>query len=893
MGGASWECRSLHGHGSLRGWQGGTDAGWFIRRVGLARSATCACVLGLALPALGVGRVHIALAGVAAGVFGAAASLWMMSRPKLSASGRRWRRLVVLFVLLIGFFSGQVWGVLRVENLAASALQSLVGKWVDAELVVVGEVRFSQGWQSALAVVRRIPGLERAAGEKVLVEIPPDTNARGGHDDYPLLLEEGLIVAGRARVLEPRTATDSGGFDQRKQLLSQGARYVLRVQEPSAIKMIGRRGGLWGSIDQLRRAAREHLSRGPEERVDEALKGVVLGDTSGMDRGWLESFRRAGTAHMFAVSGLHVGSLAALVLGAVRIAGAARWVGFLSVFAVALFMVFFAGGSPSVIRAAVMIGVAVLGRWLGRGGDRWQVLALAAAVVLGLNPFALFDVGFQLSFTALGGILLFSRPLERVLHRFPLAVRSNLAVSLAAGLGTAPVSLAVFGRTSLISPLANVLAVPVLSLVVGGGIASVFLGLIWDGLSTAIDHVVAVPLAWIIVVSRLCGYAPVLETGQLGQLLFSLAALTAAVPVSLALLGRQVPAPFRLSRPLFGRVSKWVRRHRPTRAGYAWFLAIGLLLTAFTFGTTVYPVAARGLHSLKYWAAGQDWPAAPEATVLDVGQGNALLLRTPTRHALLFDGGPAGCDLAGKLRALGVTELDLVVISHPHADHFAGLAEALDEVKVGSIVDHVQVVSDARSGTADETASAGTSEAYEYVELLRRLEQKGQCKHVLAETGTSLTAGGVVVDFYAPSRPLVLVQGSQPWALRGSVPSAEELNNASLVARISAGGWDLLLPGDAEAEVLEDYALPPVEVLVVPHHGSKDGVSLSVLERLRPTVAVVSVGKDNPFGHPAPETMRVLSGKVPTVLRTDQCGWVSCCLRDDSLLISAERTKVQ
>ena len=133
-----------------------------------------------------------------------------------------------------------------------------------------------------------------------------------------------------------------------------------------------------------------------------------MGDTTGIDKEWLEAFRRSGTAHMLSVSGLHVASLAAIVIGLARVLGAARWVGFLLAAISAVLMIPFVGPSPPIIRAAVMIVIILMGRWVGRGRDQWQVLALAAVVILALNPFAVYDVGFQLSFSAVGGILALS-----------------------------------------------------------------------------------------------------------------------------------------------------------------------------------------------------------------------------------------------------------------------------------------------------------------------------------------------------------------------------------------------------------------------------------------------------------------------------------------------------
>ena len=161
---------------------------------------------------------------------------------------------------------------------------------------------------------------------------------------------------------------------------------------------MGRRGGVAGAFDRLREAAREHLSLGPDSRINEVLQGVVMGDTVGIDQGWLEAFRRSGTAHMLSVSGLHVASLAAIMIGLARLLRAPRWAGFVLAAAAAVLMVPFVGPSPPIIRSAVMIVVVLLGRWVGRGRDQWQILALAAVGHPGHEPFASMTWAFSFRF---------------------------------------------------------------------------------------------------------------------------------------------------------------------------------------------------------------------------------------------------------------------------------------------------------------------------------------------------------------------------------------------------------------------------------------------------------------------------------------------------------------
>jgi competence protein ComEC len=580
----------------------------------------------------------------------------------------------------------------------------------------------------------------------------------------------------------------------------------------------------------------------------------------------------------------------------------------------ALLMIPFVGASPPIIRSAVMIVIVLTGYWVGRSRDQWQVLGLAAVVVLALNPFAVFDVGFQLSFAAFVAMLLLIRPLQRLLRRLPSAIGSNVAVSLAASAGTAPVALAVFDKTSLVSPLANLLVVPTLPLVTGLGMASVFLGFIWAGLSVALDTLASLPMTWTIQVSRLTALAPVLNAADLGRALFALGTGVAALPAALALMGRSVRTPLNLPLPMFKRSIAWLRARRPRNRGWATALGAAVVLFGLVVGGMAYPSLAGGVERVETAAHARGWPSQVEVRVLDVGQGNAILVRTPERHALLFDGGPGGCGLAAQLHALGVRRLDLVVISHPHADHFAGLLEALDGLKVDALVDQVEVVSSSdraaaaatqaahtgspasRAGPATSSAGAtaywdgeNAGEAGAYLELRRKLTKEG-CRYVLASTGSSVKVDAVSVRFFAPARPQVLVDGADPWAEQGGEPSGDELNGASLVAVVSVGSIDVLLPGDAEAGVLETYQLPPVDVIVVPHHGSRGGVSESLLKELAPRAAFISVGKDNPFGHPYPGTVSMLERAVGTVLRTDTAGWVCCTVNGNAMVITTERT---
>ena len=886
---------------------GRSATGWFVRRAGLARCTTIAGAAGLSLAAFLPGRYLVAFAGLTLALGGILAGHVLSRLRPLSTTGLA---VTLASVVLMGLLAGLLLGTVRVSSLLDGVLSSRMGESVQAEIVVTGPVRSNAGWQSATAVIQTISGMAgraegagvgAGAGEKVLLEVAPidttasaDRGAASADESAGRSLTQGALLAVRG-VLRAPEGPSASGFDQAKQLLHQGIQLVLRVEGPAGLSFRGQRGGVSGWFDRLRAAAKENLSLGPDARVNEVLQGVVMGDTAGIDQGWMDAFRRSGTAHMLSVSGLHVASLAAIIIALAGFVRLSRRAGFVLAATAAVLMVPFVGSSAPILRSAVMIVVVLGGRLVGRRRDQWQGLAFAALIVLMLNPFAIFDVGFQLSFCAFIGMIALVGPVERLLRGLPDSVRANLAVSLAATLGTAPVSLLVFGRTSLIAPLANLLVVPTLASVTGLGMASVLLGFVWRGFSVGLDTLASLPMSWTILVSTLCARAPVLGAGDLGRVLFALTAGALMLPAALSLSGRAVGLPFGLRLPMFGRSVSWLRAHKPRDRRRGAALGAASVLVALALGAACYPAAAAAFRSAELFAGLRGWPTQLEVRVLDVGQGTAVLVRTPEHHAALFDAGPAGCGLAGQLRSLGVRRLDLVVISHPHADHFSGLLEALDPLEIGTFVDRAEVIgSDGLEASAGaryaSVGSAGGGEAKQYLQLRRRLEAGG-CRVIRASPGSSLTVDGVRIVFFGPPRPLALLDSGDPWGEGRDPPSGDEMNGGSLVALLQIGETRVLLPGDAEADVLDTYRLPSLSAIIVPHHGSRGAVSQRLLAGLQGKLALVSVGENNTFGHPAGATLSMLAAAGDTIVRTDECGWVSLSLNDAEMTISTERTR--
>jgi competence protein ComEC len=333
------------------------------------------------------------------------------------------------------------WGGVRLDALDASVLRADVDLAGRAVAVATAEARRGTFALRQLATVRRFDG--RPLHERVELELPLGRAP-----------PQGAVIRLLAVVRAPRGP--SHGFDERTWLRRQGVHVVLHVDEWT---QAGRRGGLGGAGDGLRRWLRAASAPGLAGERRAVLEGILLGDDNGLSPALKQAFRRSGLYHLLAVSGQNVVLLAtgvlvvAMLLGLPRVAGHVCALGAIGAYVLAV------GPQPSVIRAAVA-GSAVSFAWLaGRGRDPWHVLLLAAVVLLAWNPYAVYDAGFQLSFAAVVAIFVVVPFAQGLLEGYPVPRRLGIpvAVSVACTVATAPILWLQFGQVPLLGVVANVL----------------------------------------------------------------------------------------------------------------------------------------------------------------------------------------------------------------------------------------------------------------------------------------------------------------------------------------------------------------------------------------------------------------------------------------------------
>ncbi|WP_277369853.1 DNA internalization-related competence protein ComEC/Rec2 [Rhodococcus rhodochrous] len=534
------------------------------------------------------------------------------------------------------------------------------------------------------------------------------------------------------------------------------------------------------------------------------LPGLVVGDTTALTDEVREDFRVAGLTHLTAVSGANVSIVLGAVLLLVRAVGLGPRSGTVLAATALVAFVIVVRPSASVVRAAAMGSIGLLAFVTGRERQALPALCTAVGVLLVLMPDLAVDVGFALSVSATAALIVAAPPVvTRLVDRgWPRSVAEVTAMSLVAFAATAPLVAAVSGTVSVVSVAANVLVAPVLApLTVLGSLVAVAASVVpWAG--EVLARGTGPFLWWLITVADRAASLPSAEfevpDGPVG-------ALVAAVLVAVV----------------------WsVARHRRVR--------ITALVIAVAVTAVWLPV--RMLRP--------GWPGAEWVLVAcDVGQGDALVLATGDGRAVVVDTGPEPEPVDRCLRRLRIRRVALLVVSHLHADHAAGIRGVLDGRSVETVV--------VGPGAASDDAADVLAPATEIGVPVREVG-----------AGAVLRAGDLDIRVVGP-------------AGRGTGGSE---NDESLVLAVDTVVGRVLLPGDAEEAALDALVRSGTDVradvLKVPHHGSRT-TPARFLTAVRPSVALVSAGRDNLFGHPHPEIVFTLTGIGARVLRTDLHGDVA------------------
>lgn len=703
-------------------------------------------------------------------------------------------------VLVAGFvLLGGGWASLRSASSAdAAALDGRVATFRGTAASDVRRVQF--GW----AVEASVDAVE--SDGRLL---PVSFRVWLGGDGRPPAIEAGQPLVGRGsiRAVEP----EGSGFHE-----YLARRSVTATISPSELSPLGPPAN---PALRLANATRDSLRRGADRvmapRDAGLLLGLTIGDTGSMDPEIEEDFRATGLGHLVAVSGSNVVMVLAPVLALGALLRASPTTRFAIGAATVAFFALVTRWEPSVLRASVMAALALFGVLAGRPRTTASLLGAAVLVLLVADPALARSAAFQLSVAATAGIAVLAGPLSDRLSWLPRPLAVATAATVGAQAAVTPVLLFTFGIVPTAGLPANVLAAPAVASAFLGGVVAAGSGLVWEPMGHLLGKVAALPigyLAWLADRMARLPLPSVVATGWVP-------ALVAACLVALVV--------WRLRKP-----------RRPGRAGMTPRRVAVAAALLVAWPSVLHPGTPGGLT----------------VTFLDVGQGDSALVRSPGGATILVDAGPDEQLVATRLARMGVGRIDLVAVSHAHADHVEGFPAVLARHPVGLLI--------------EPGCPYGSPTYRDFLDAVA--DEDVPVRH--PRGGARLTVGDLVVEVLGPD---------------ACVP--DEPNDSSLVLRISGGGGTVLFPGDAEVPAQEDLLADedPIAapVLKVPHQGAATS-SDDFLTAVGAGIAVVSVGP-NEYGHPVPSTLATLRRAGARVLRTDRLGDITVRFGEDGITAEA------
>ena len=640
-------------------------------------------------------------------------------------------------------------------------------------------------------------------------------------------------------------ATNWSDYAARRRAAAVGEADAARVLEQTGVSAARR------ALDDARAAMNRSLAAVLPPPLAGVAQGMVTGSRDSLDRALRDDFNAAGLSHLIVISGSNVTLLAAIVIAAAAWLLGRRAAGLLAI-AAAVCYCLFVGPDPPVVRATVMAVIFTAAHLLGRPASAPYAITLAAAGMIAVSPQALTDISFQLSFAGAFAIAALAPTLTARFLSGEGGLRGALLdlamINVIGLLATMPLIALHFERVSLVALPANLLAAPLFAWMFLGSAAAGLLGLISESLGASLAWLLAwLPLRWFVLLGESLAAWP-----GAAQTVAGFNALHAALIYAAMAVVATRPYPEHLH-------PRAIRSCLPS--GAAPLLAAGLLAAA----------------TAAVWLAALERDDALQIHFLDVGQGDAALIRTPSGQTVLIDGGPQTDALLPQLRAAlpaGARRLDLVIGTHPQIDHLGGLLGLFGSYDIGRIL---------VAPTNDRAA------------LGRRLEQ------LAAEHGVQIAAahagmrillpGGdaqpdLTLDVLWPERPERDVgrDTTSDAGVAGSGRSTPNLNAASLVIRLAYGEFAALFAADIGAA--QELALARrrcgaarcelrAQILKIPHHGSGGSTTDLLLRRARPSLAVISAGASNPHGHPHPDVLALLRREAIPVLRTDLDGRIT------------------
>ncbi len=635
-------------------------------------------------------------------------------------------------------------------------------------------------------------------------------------------LQYGDLVGVEVILQEPALPDNFGEFNYREYLARQKI-FVTDSININQIDLISRNEqlGLAYFLSYMRNKIENNIDNLFDYPHNTLIKAIITGNRRDIPSEWELIFQDAGIMHILAISGLHVGVIAAALFFIFRLApifGRRKNLCYIFIIIFLLGYAAIAGFRPSANRATLMFSTMLIAGYANRPYHLCNSLYLAALILLFYQPLLLFDAGFLLSFTVTFFIILLGPIIEEKLNFLPFYISQPLAVSGAAWLGVAPLSAYFFYKISYISLLSNLIIVPLVSVILVLGIISVSFSFIF------------IPCAGIfVIINRVFIRLLICATRLFASLPFAFQYV--AQPKML-----QILFYYFFIILLSFTLAYWVKINIKKKRILFWIIVASLVLFLI-----IPPIFSSNTLSVHF---------------INVGQGDSILIQTPCKKNILIDGGGtpfSDFDIGKKvvipyLRRLGIGYIDLMVLTHPDLDHLEGLIPVLKEMKVKMVIDN---------GTETHCDT--------YKEFLSLVKKDDDISYYKAGVGDTIRL--------ASDLKIIVLNSLNPFVYGNE----SNFNNHSIVLKLLYKNTSFLFTGDieerAETSLLDWDNLLKSDILKVAHHGSITSSTKYFVEKIQPKIAVISVGLNN-FNHPHQDILERLDCCCQRVYRTDYNGTI-------------------
>ncbi|AEY66475.1 DNA internalization-related competence protein ComEC/Rec2 [Clostridium sp. BNL1100] len=621
-------------------------------------------------------------------------------------------------------------------------------------------------------------------------------------------------------VEKPKPATNPAGFDYRRYLASIGISGRIYLHGASDIQVSGQKGGgyLYRIGYAIKNKVVDIISYSLDKNQAGLLEGMLIGYKDGLDENAFTAFSKAGLSHIMVASGMNVAFIIlpfTFIFKKLRLSSLKANI--ITIFILILF-VFVTGFSASVVRAVIMGIIILTGRIIMREPDIYTSISASALILLIINPYTLFDIGFQLSFGATLSLVMFYPQIKSFTEYkyIPNVISDTLAATIAAQLGVIPVTLYYFNNFSTFSIISNILVVPLVEFVTIIGFIMVFAGLLNIYLAVIIGYINNTFLSFILFVTE----------------------VTSKIPFSL----------LKLPTPTFGMVLFYY------------------LFIIYIFKGRNYFQAKKYTKHLKraiiiliiiIFGAKSLIPKPLEITYLDVGQGDSTFIRTAHGTKILIDGGGREANSKSEfdigesvmvpyILDRGTKKVDIVIASHGHSDHTEGLEAVLRELSVGTVI-------------VPETDGRG-------LEKVNSICKEKNISVIKCKQGDRINLDNETI-----------FEVLNPLSYKIDSIAQEDLNESSLVLKLVYKNVKVLFTGDSgipsEERMLKQGLDLKADIIKVGHHGSPGSSSNDYIKAVKPEYGVVSVGRNN-FGHPSQFVIDTFQENGTKLFRTDENGAV-------------------